>query len=160
MYSKFDVYPNLSCIFQFICAENVVVFCIFQFTLLKMLLFFAFFSSFVPKMFFFLNISVYFAENVVIFCIFQLICSENVVVFCIFQFICAENVVEVLKADGRFSTLVTALEKASLVEALAAGNPPASKASREVENLTERKNPPTPIYGVKEFVCLSVCCQI
>ena len=31
--------------------------------------------------------------------------------------------------------------------------------SREVANLTERKNPPTHIYGVKEFnlsVCLSV----
>ena len=32
----------------------------------------------------------------------------------------------------------------------------ASEASREVANLTERKNPPTPVYGVKEFVCLSV----
>ena len=36
-------------------------------------------------------------------------------------------------------------------------NPPASKASREVANLTERKNPCTLVYGVKEFVCLSVC---
>ena len=35
-------------------------------------------------------------------------------------------------------------------------NPPASEASREVANLTERKNPHTPIYGVKEFFCLSV----
>ena len=35
--------------------------------------------------------------------------------------------------------------------------PPASEASREVANLTERKNPRTPVYGVKEFVCLSVC---
>ena len=34
------------------------------------------------------------------------------------------------------------------------GNPPASEASREVANLTERKNPHAPIYGVKEFVCL------
>ena len=34
---------------------------------------------------------------------------------------------------------------------------PASEASREVANLTERKNPHTPLYGVKEFVCLSVC---
>ena len=34
--------------------------------------------------------------------------------------------------------------------------PPASKASREVANLTERKNPHTPVYGDKEF--LSVCC--
>ena len=34
--------------------------------------------------------------------------------------------------------------------------PPASEASREVANLTERKNPHTPVYGVKEFVCLSV----
>ena len=32
--------------------------------------------------------------------------------------------------------------------------PLASEASREVENLTERKNPHTPVYGVKEFVCL------
>ena len=28
--------------------------------------------------------------------------------------------------------------------------PPASKASREEANLTERKNPHTPLYGVKE----------
>ena len=35
--------------------------------------------------------------------------------------------------------------------------PPASEANREVANLTERKNPHTPVYGVKEFVCLSVC---
>ena len=35
-------------------------------------------------------------------------------------------------------------------------NPPVSEASREVENLTWRKNPHTPVYGVKEFVCLSV----
>ena len=35
-------------------------------------------------------------------------------------------------------------------------NPPASKASGEVANLTERKNPHAPVYGVKEFVCLSV----
>ena len=34
---------------------------------------------------------------------------------------------------------------------------PVSEASREVANLTERKNPHTPVYGVKEFVCLSVC---
>ena len=34
--------------------------------------------------------------------------------------------------------------------------PPASEGSREVANLTERKNPHTPVYGVKEFVCLSV----
>ena len=33
---------------------------------------------------------------------------------------------------------------------------PASEASREVANLTERKNLHTPVYGVKEFVCLSV----
>ena len=31
------------------------------------------------------------------------------------------------------------------------------EASREVANLTERKNPLTPVFGVKEFVCLSVC---
>ena len=30
-----------------------------------------------------------------------------------------------------------------------------SEASREVANLTGRKNPHTPLYGVKEFVCLS-----
>ena len=35
--------------------------------------------------------------------------------------------------------------------------PPASEASREVANLTWRKNPHPPVYGVKEFVCLSVC---
>ena len=34
--------------------------------------------------------------------------------------------------------------------------PPASKVSREVANLTERKNPHIPIYGVNEFVCLPV----
>ena len=38
--------------------------------------------------------------------------------------------------------------------------PLASEASREVANLTERKNPHTPVYGVNEFVCLSVCYQI
>ena len=35
-------------------------------------------------------------------------------------------------------------------------DPPESKESREVANLTEKKNPHTPGYGVKEFVCLSV----
>ena len=35
-------------------------------------------------------------------------------------------------------------------------HPPASEQSREVANLTEIKNPHTPEYGVKEFVCLSV----
>ena len=34
--------------------------------------------------------------------------------------------------------------------------PPANEASREVANLTERKNPHNPVYGVKEFVCLFV----
>ena len=34
--------------------------------------------------------------------------------------------------------------------------PPASKVSREGANLTERKNPNTPVYGVKELVRLSV----
>ena len=38
-----------------------------------------------------------------------------------------------------------------------ANNPPVSEASREVANLTEIKNPHTPVSGVKEFVCLSVC---
>ena len=37
---------------------------------------------------------------------------------------------------------------------------PANKASREVANLTERKNLHTPVYGVKEFVCLSVCLSV
>ena len=32
-------------------------------------------------------------------------------------------------------------------------NPPASEASREVANLTERKILHTPVYGVKEYVC-------
>ena len=36
-------------------------------------------------------------------------------------------------------------------------NPPASEASREEANLTERKNLHTSVYGVKEFICLSVC---
>ena len=31
-----------------------------------------------------------------------------------------------------------------------------AKQVREVANLTERKNLHTPVYGVKEFVCLSV----
>ena len=34
--------------------------------------------------------------------------------------------------------------------------PPASKAKREAANFTERKNLQTPLYGVIEFVCLSV----
>ena len=36
-------------------------------------------------------------------------------------------------------------------------SPPAREGSREVANLTEQKNSHTPINGVKEFVCLSVC---
>ena len=32
--------------------------------------------------------------------------------------------------------------------------PPAREVSREVANLTERKNPHTPVCVVKEFVCL------
>ena len=39
-------------------------------------------------------------------------------------------------------------------------NPPASKASMEVADLTERRNPHNPVYGVKEFVCLSVCLSV
>ena len=35
--------------------------------------------------------------------------------------------------------------------------PSANEASRAVANLTEIKNPHTPLCGVKEFVCLSVC---
>ena len=38
--------------------------------------------------------------------------------------------------------------------------PPASEASREVANLTKRKNPHTPVLGVKEFVCLYVCLSV
>ena len=38
--------------------------------------------------------------------------------------------------------------------------PHKSKASREVANLTERKNLHTPVYGVKEFVSLSVCYKL
>ena len=34
---------------------------------------------------------------------------------------------------------------------------PAREASRDVANLAERKNLQTPVYGVKEYVCLSVC---
>ena len=34
--------------------------------------------------------------------------------------------------------------------------PPVSKASKEVANLTARKNQYTSVYGVKEFVRLSV----
>ena len=34
--------------------------------------------------------------------------------------------------------------------------PPASEAIKELADLTERKNPHTPVYGVKESVCLSV----
>ena len=32
-----------------------------------------------------------------------------------------------------------------------------AKRVKEVANLTERKNLHTPVYGVKEFVCLSGC---
>ena len=35
-----------------------------------------------------------------------------------------------------------------------------AKQAREITNLTERKNPNTPVYGVKEFVCLSVCLSV
>ena len=38
--------------------------------------------------------------------------------------------------------------------------PPASEASREVVNLTGRKNQHTLEYGVKEFVCRSVCLSV
>ena len=40
---------------------------------------------------------------------------------------------------------------------LALFHPPASKASSEVENFDWEKNPHTHVYGVKEFVTLSVC---
>ena len=32
--------------------------------------------------------------------------------------------------------------------------------SEQGANLTERKNPHTPVYGFKEFVCLSVCLSV
>ena len=32
-----------------------------------------------------------------------------------------------------------------------------AKRVREVANLTERKNQHTPVYGVKDFFCPSVC---
>ena len=38
--------------------------------------------------------------------------------------------------------------------------PPASEASREEANCSWRKNSHTPVYGVKEFVCLSVCLSV
>ena len=44
-----------------------------------------------------------------------------------------------------------------IIKVLIVNYPPASEASREVANLTETKNPHTPVYGVKEFVRLSVC---
>ena len=37
---------------------------------------------------------------------------------------------------------------------------PASEASRELANLTWRKNTHTLVYGVKEFVYLSVCLSV
>ena len=37
---------------------------------------------------------------------------------------------------------------------------PASEASKEVANLSERKNLHTPVYGVKEFICLSLCLSL
>ena len=41
-----------------------------------------------------------------------------------------------------------------LVSRLHSSDAPAREANREVANLTERKNPHTPICCVKEFVCL------
>ena len=38
--------------------------------------------------------------------------------------------------------------------------PPAREASKEGANLTERKNQHTSVYGVKEFVRLSVCLSV
>ena len=38
--------------------------------------------------------------------------------------------------------------------------PIASEGIRDVANLTERKNLHTPTYGVKKFVCLSVCLSV
>ena len=46
------------------------------------------------------------------------------------------------------------------LEVRAMNYPPASKASSEVANVYERKNPHTPVYGVKEFVHLSVCLSV
>ena len=51
--------------------------------------------------------------------------------------------------------MVTSNENHWIVPTLISSNyPPASEVSREVANLTERKNPHAPVYGVKEFVCL------
>ena len=38
--------------------------------------------------------------------------------------------------------------------------PPAREGRREAANLTQRRNPHTPVYGVTEFVCLSVCLSV
>ena len=47
--------------------------------------------------------------------------------------------------------------KLHLVGSFSIINPPASIASREVTNVTERKNQHSPVFGVKEFVCIIVC---
>ena len=51
-----------------------------------------------------------------------------------------------------FTVRKTHINSLSSDELLVSLYPPVSKASREVENLTERKNLNTPVYGVKEFV--------
>ena len=43
-----------------------------------------------------------------------------------------------------------------MYEFISSSYPPVSQGSRELANLTERKNLHTPLHGVKEFVCLSV----
>ena len=50
----------------------------------------------------------------------------------------------------------TFFEKSSGKQNRSKGYPPMSEVSEEVANLTERKNKHTPVYGVKEFVFLSV----
>ena len=66
----------------------------------------------------------------------------------------AGKVKPIWELSWKFKT--TLLPFDSLVFPLFDSYPPASKGSREVANLIERKNPHTPVYGVKEFVCLSV----
>ena len=60
----------------------------------------------------------------------------------------------------RWSEIETRLVNISFKTDIKVVYPPASKVSREVVNLTWRKNPHTTVYGVKEFVCLSICLSV
>ena len=60
------------------------------------------------------------------------------------------------KSSPGLYTMVHLYWKLIIRSKLILGLSPASKASREVAYLTERKNLNTPVYAVKEFVCLSV----